>query len=68
MKLIPLVAKQLAHTRIMEKQAALLIDDVEAGGAVFENIEELALAFDKLGGTRGCPAFGSAQVVGHFGS
>ena len=36
MKLVPIIAENLAHTRVMEKEAAFFVDDVETGGAVLE--------------------------------
>ena len=61
MKLVPIIAEKFAHTRVMEKEAAFFVDNVETGGAVLENIEELTIAFYELS------SIGSAQVIGHSG-
>ena len=48
MKLVPIIAEKFAHTRVMEKEAAFFVDNVETGRAVLENIEELTIAFYEL--------------------
>ena len=63
----PVIAEQLTHAGIVKQKTAVFIDDVEAGRAVLENIEKLALAIGKLRGVQCLPAQGDAPVVGHSG-
>ena len=42
------VAQQLAHAGVVEEQPTLLVDDVQAGRAVFEDFAELAFLLGDL--------------------
>src|SRR5262249_37142514 len=44
MKLVPAIAKQLADACIVEEQASVLIDDIQPGRAMFEDVQKLLLS------------------------
>jgi hypothetical protein len=44
-QLIRGITEQLANTPIVEQQTTILVDNVQPGGAMFENLPKLALVF-----------------------
>ena len=48
MQLFLAVAKQLANTRVVEQQPAVLVDNVQPGRAVFENLAKLAFVLGNI--------------------
>ena len=61
MQLLLVVAQELAQARVVEEQPPVLVDDVEAGRAMFEDLAELALV---LGDFAPCAARGRVRGCG----
>ena len=63
--LLLVIAHELAQARVVEQQPPVLVDDVEAGRAIFEDLAELALVLGDLG--RALPVAGARLLVQHRG-
>ncbi len=69
--LLLVIAHELAQSRVVEQQPPVLVDDVEAGRAIFEDLAELALVLGDLGGApvvdecRAAVVRRGGPVIGH---
>ena len=63
--LLFVIAQELAQPRVVEQQPPVLIDDVEAGRAIFEDFTELALVLGDLG--HGVVVAGAWIFISHRG-